>query len=296
MKKIFSGVGVALVTPFLDGVVDYDSLGRLIEEVVSNGVSAIIILGTTGENVAVGEEERREIIEFSKEKIAGRTKLIVGTGSNNFDIAKQNTIMAKSLGADACLVVTPYYNKTSQAGLINYYNELAKIQLPIIMYNVPSRTGLNIDTETVRELIKNPYIVGLKESTTDIKRIIVLMSICKDKIAIYSGEDALNYVFYTLGADGCISVTANAYTKKVKSVFDLVKTKNYEQAISEQEKLQRINEVLFCETNPIPIKYVLYKQGKISSNKTRLPLVEPSDSHKREIDTAMEEYENLNKI
>ena len=190
--------------------------------------------------------------------------------------------MAKRLGADAALVVTPYYNKTTQRGLVEYFSHLAKIGIPIIMYNVPSRTGLNIEIKTVKTLIKNDMIYGIKESTSDINRIIELARVCRNKVALYSGEDSLNYIFYVLGASGTISVTANILTREVKKVFDFVQDRNIKEALRLQTSLSEINKLLFLETNPIPIKCALSNMGLIS-NEIRMPLVKISEKNERKI-------------
>lgn len=292
MKCLFEGTAVAIVSPFRDGKIDFDAFENLIERDILQGAKAIVVLGTTGESAAVRESEREKMIRFAKKKIAGRCKLIVGTGSNNFEKAYHNTQMAKYLGADGALVVTPYYNKTTQKGLIHYYTKLAEIGLPIIMYNVPSRTGLSIELDTVKQLAKNPMIYGLKESSTDVQRIINLSKICRKKMALYSGEDGLNYLFYCLGGKGAVSVTANAFCADVQKVYDLVKTGNRKDALAVAEKLSTINKLLFCQVNPIPIKYVLSKMG-LCENKVRLPLLPLEEKYKKAIDKQLSLLENL---
>lgn len=285
MKSLFMGIGVAIVTPIIGDEIDYVSLGNLIDKTIESGASAIVVLGTTGEGVSVSRDERISIIKFCKERINNRVKLIVGTGNNNFKICYENTMLAKELGADGALVVTPYYNKTTQIGLIRYYEVLSELQFPMIMYNVPSRTGLNIELDTIKEIIdSNQLVYGIKESTADINRIQKLCQICKDKIAVYSGEDALNYIFYCLGASGAISVTANALCQDVAFVFETVKKQNFLEALEMQSSLSEINEALFYETNPIPVKRLLYSMGLISSDKVRLPLVELSKKNRILID------------
>jgi 4-hydroxy-tetrahydrodipicolinate synthase len=265
-------------------------MGNLIDNCIENGASAIVALGTTGEGVSVSKKERENIIKYCKDKINGRAKLIVGTGNNNFKTCHENTLMAKELGADGALVVSPYYNKTTQKGLVEYYHQLSKIGIPLILYNVPSRTGLNIELETVNEIIKtNPEVYGIKESTADIGRIIKLCNICKDQISVYSGEDALNYIFYCLGANGSISVTANALAKDVAYVFEMCKENNYHLALQKQNELEDLNGALFCETNPIPVKRLLYSMGLIASPEVRLPLVELSKKNQEKIDSLASE-------
>ena len=285
MKCLFSGVGVALVTPFSHNKIDFDSMQKLIETCITQGADAIVALATTGEAPNISIAERKEIILFCKKVIADRAKLIVGTGHNNFSICKKLTRQAKELGADGCLVVTPYYNKTTQQGLIKYYQELSKIKLPIIMYNVPARTGLCIDLSTVEKIVEtNAYVYGIKESTTDINRIIKLHEICDSKIAIYSGEDDLNFLFYCLGGDGTISVTANAFCQRVKNIYSLCKNGSFFHARKQQKELAKINSLMFCETNPVPIKYTLEKLNIITNSEVRLPLVPLEQPHKNQIE------------
>ena len=293
MKRIFYGSGVALVTPFKNGKIDFESMSNLIENCIKGGSKAIVILATTGEGVTIEREERRNIIRFCKQKIDGRAKMIVGTGNNNFNTCYSLTKEAKEMGADGALVVTPYYNKTTQNGLVKFYEELAKIKFPMIVYNVPSRTGLNVELGTIKKIIDtNPYIYGIKESTTDINRIMKLHQICKDKIAVYSGEDELNFIFYALGASGCISVTANAYPKHVQMLFELVKSGKIGRAKELQKYLSPINNILFCETNPIPIKYMLKEMGLISTDDVRLPLIKLSRTNREKIKTMLDDEEN----
>ena len=292
MKNVFEGIGVAIVTPFKDDKIDYESFEKIINRDIDFGVSAIIVLGTTGEGVAISEIERRDIISFAKSVINGRCKLIVGTGNCNYETCFYNTVMAKHLGADAALVVTPYYNKTTQAGIVEYYKRLTKVGLPIILYNVPSRTGLNIELNTIKQLIDEPLICGIKESTADINRIIELCMICKNKMAVYSGEDSLNYVFYSLGANGCISVAANICADKVKLVYDNVKNGKFSEALKIQENLSELNKILFIETNPIPVKAIMGKMELIKQD-TRMPLVPLTKENEKNIEKLFEQDEFL---
>ncbi len=283
MKSLFDGVCVALATPFLENDrVDFVSLERLIDNCIKGGVHAIAILATTGESPTVTEKERNLIIKFARKRINGDVKLIIGTGSNNMDKAINNTIIAKKLGADGVLVVTPYYNKTTQEGIVEYYRALSQIGVPIIAYNVPSRTGLNIDLKTAKRLIKEDLIVGIKESTSDINRIIELIHICDGKIAVYSGEDNLNYLFYVLGGDGAVSVTANILPHEVVKLYDLVKAQKIKKAKKLAYRLDNINKLMFCETNPSPVKRALNILG-LSSNYVRPPLVKVSNHNAEKI-------------
>ena len=285
MKKLFEGAGVALVTPFKDGEIDFFSMHKLLTKCLNENAQAIVILATTGEGTTISQTERKQIITFCKSVIKGKAKLIVGTGNNNFETCYHNTIEAKVLGADGALVVTPYYNKTTQTGLVEYYQKLSQIEFPIIMYNVPARTGLNLELDTIKQIIKtNKWVFGIKESTCDINRIIKLHQICKNKIAIYSGEDALNLIFYSLGGDGTISVTANAFCEDVQGVFETARQNDFETALKLQNKLQPTNEILFCETNPIPVKYMLKAMKLIESDEVRMPLVSLSNKNRQKID------------
>ena len=291
MKKLFEGVGIAIVTPFLNNKVDYKSLKGLLHKGISEGASAIIVLGTTGEGTTVSQKEREEIIKFCRKEIKDPVKMIVGTGNNNVEICLKNTRMAKKLGADGVLVVTPYYNKTTQLGIEAYYEDIAKVEVPIIMYNVPSRTGLNIEVSTVERIIaSNKWVYGIKESTADITRIMSLMKVCREKIAVYSGEDDLNYVFYCLGGMGTISVTANAFCKEVDEIYKCVKQEDLEKALSTHEKLSPVNKVMFCETNPMPVKYFLKEMDLIESAQTRKPLIDLSEENQEKIQELLREY------
>ena len=256
---------------------------------INAGASAIIVLGTTGEASTISWKERVEIIRFCRKIILPPVKMIVGTGSNNYEVCLKNTQLAKNLGADGALVVTPYYNKTTQRGLERYYVDLAKFKFPIIMYNVPSRTGLTIELPTIEQIMnKNPYVYGIKEATSDITRIAQLCRLCKDKISVYSGEDDLNYIFYCMGAQGTISVTANAFCKEVNNLYRLVKNEQLHEALKVQNGLSTINQLMFCETNPVPVKYFLKSMHIIESDEVRRPLVELAGENKKKISKILE--------
>lgn len=294
MKSLFEGVGVALVTPFKNTEIDYRALSKLIERAIAQKADAIVILATTGEGATIKPDERVEMIKFCSRTINGRTKLIVGTGHNDFYTCYLNTHIAKSLGVDGALVVTPYYNKTSKQGLIKFYDELSQIGLPLIVYNVPSRTGLNIPLDTLEKIINtNELIYGIKESTTDISRIQKLCRICHKKVAVYSGEDELNYLFYCLGAQGTISVTANVDCQRVKKVYDSICQGDFPTALKTQNSLSKLNETLFVETNPIPVKALMSKMGLIE-DELRLPLVKLSDENILKIENAEKELKMQN--
>lgn len=290
MKQLFEGTGVALITPF-DGVnIDYKATKILIEREIELGAKALVILATTGEGSTVTDKEREKFIRYCIKINAGRAKIIVGTGNNNFEKCYYLTKEAKRLGVDGALIVTPYYNKTTQKGLVEFYQKLAEIKLPIIMYNVPSRTGLNMELDTIEKIINsNDYIYGIKESTTDITRIKNLCYLCREKIAVYSGEDGLNYIFYCLGGKGAISVTANAYPDKVEEIYRLTERGQYEDALRGQEELDLVNEALFYETNPIPVKYYLSLMG-LCSPVTRMPLTSLTEKNEKRIKSVFKAF------
>ena len=296
MKYLFKGSAVALITPFKDGGIDYDSLGKLIDYQLENKTDGIVVLGTTGEPATISDKDKREIISFAKNKIGGKAKLIVGTGANSTRKAIENSVMAKELGADGLLIVTPYYNKCSMSGLVEHYKVISESvdDLPIIVYNVPGRTGVNITPEVAVELSNIPNIVGIKEASGNISQIVALTSALKDKMAVYSGDDALNYVFMTLGALGCISVTANILPKKVKSVIDLCLASQYAEALLMHEKLLDINKTMFVDVNPIPVKYAC-SLLKMCESEIRLPLSLPSENNQEKIKHSLQTFFDLQK-
>lgn len=293
MKSIFEGTAVALVTPFDKGEIDYGGVKTLIERNITLGAKALVILATTGEGSTISEKEREKFIKFCIKINANRAKIVVGTGNNNFEKCFDLTKQAKRLGADGALVVTPYYNKTTQKGLVEYYQKLAQLKFPMIMYNVPARTGLMLEIDTIKKILKtNDYIFGIKESTTDIERIKKLFKVCKGQIPVYSGEDGLNYLFYCLGGQGSISVTANVYPDLVQEIYLNAKKGNYCDALELQEKLDVVNEALFYETNPIPVKYYMSLMGLIKSE-VRMPLTTLTSKNEKRIKTVYKTFSNL---
>lgn len=289
--KIFDGVSTAIVTPFCGGCVDYVSFGGLIDRQIDAGVSAIVVLGTTGEPSVLSDFEREQVIKFCKNRIDGRAKLIVGAGANCTAKAQNLYRQAQDLGADGALIVTPYYNKCTQSGLIEHYRAIASCgNLPIIVYNVPSRTGVNILPETMQKLSKIDNICGVKEASGNISQILEYFRLCGDKVAIYSGEDALNAIFMSLGGSGVISVASNIVPKLIKKTCDLVKT-NQNKMYELQSKLLPLIYALFLEVNPIPVKAGLSYLG-LCENELRLPLMPMSQEKfsilQKELDQIME--------
>lgn len=292
MKSVFTGSCVALVTPFKDDKVDYESLGKLIDFQINNGTDAIVVLGTTGEPATLTSEERDGIIKFARKKTKGKVTLIVGTGSNSTIKAINDSRRAQKLGADALLIVTPYYNKCTQKGLISHYKKISdNVNIPIIAYNVPGRTGVNILPETALELSKISNICGIKEANASINQIMRMCSLLKDKMAVYSGEDSLNYIFMTLGASGGISVTANVFPKEVSEVIHTSLKGEFKKALSLQEKLEEINKNMFIEVNPIPVKYAC-SLLKLCENSLRLPLTNLEEQNEEKLKKSMFEFYN----
>lgn len=271
--KVFYGSAVALATPFLDGRVDYDSLGRLIDYQIEGATDAIVVLGTTGEAPTVSEEERCEIIEFSKNRINGRVPLIVGTGTNSTESSVRYTKSAEECGANAVLCVTPYYNKPGARGMALHYEEIAKsTSLPIILYNVPSRTGVSLSADTLSYLQEIPSIVGIKEASGNISFIEEIISKFENRFDIYTGNDDLTYATLSLGGSGVISVAANLVPRKMHELCASFSGGSVEKSHKIQLELLPLIRELFYETNPVPIKRALFEIGLIKSYEMRPPL------------------------
>lgn len=289
-EVIFKGSCVALVTPFKNNMVDYEAMEKIINYQIENGTSAILVLGTTGEPPTLTTEEKHEIIKFANKVINKRVKMIVGTGANSTQKVVDESKFAIENGADALLVVTPYYNKCTQNGLIAHYNYITeKLKFPIIAYNVPGRTGVNIQVKTAKVLAENPYICGIKEASGNIDQITELCATLSDKFAIYSGDDALNYTFMTLGGMGGISVTANVYPKHVANVIDYCFKGEWDNARRLHEKLLPVNKAMFIEVNPIPVKAAMEIEG-LCEGRLRLPLTTIEEENKIKLINVINEF------
>lgn len=291
MKKIiFEGCGTAIVTPFTEDGVNFDEFKKLIENQIENEVDAIIVCGTTGESATMTEDERKETIKFVIDTVNGRTKVIAGTGSNNTQSAIKMSKYAESIGADGVLVVTPYYNKTTQEGLIEHYKAIANsVSLPIIMYSVPSRTGVNINPETCLELSKVENIVAIKEASGNLSQIAKIAHLCKDNLTIYSGNDDQIIPIMSLGGKGVISVLSNVMPKYTHDMTKKYLEGNQKEASKMQIEVIDLINALFIEVNPTPVKYALNRMG-YNFGKPRLPLIEPIDKNKEIIKQAMEKH------
>ena len=290
---VFKGSATALVTPFDDkGNINFYSMKNLIDYQIANGTKAIVILGTTGESSTISFEEREKLIKFCVCETKGKIPLVVGTGSNSTNTAIKLTKQAEKLGASACLCVTPYYNKCNQEGLFLHYKQIAKsTKLPIIIYNVPSRTGVNILPETVVKLSKIKNIVGIKEASGNMSQIAEIRQKTKSNFAIYSGDDLLTIPIMSLGCNGVISVTANCFPEKVSLLCDFMLNGDLKNANSINKQLFKINKALFLDVNPICVKHFLNLQG-FQVGKPRLPLTEPSLITKYKLKDIKEFYEN----
>lgn len=281
MKKIlFTGCGTAIATPFSNDGVNFDEFKRLIEFQISNGVDALIVCGTTGEASTMTMQEKIDTIKCAIETSNGRVPIIAGTGGNNTSQAIEMSKKAEDLGVDGLLIVTPYYNKTTQEGLIAHYSAIVKeTNLPIILYNVPGRTGLNILPKTCLELSKIDNIVAIKEASGNLSQVAEIAHLCGDNLPIYSGNDDQILPVLSLGGKGVISVLSNVKPKLVCDMVDSFFAGNINKAISLQLDSIPLTKALFCEVNPIPVKAALPMIG-FDFGKPRLPLIEMQDTNK----------------
>ncbi|MDG5852718.1 4-hydroxy-tetrahydrodipicolinate synthase [Clostridium beijerinckii] len=269
---MFTGAAVAIVTPFTEDGINFSELKKLIDFNIENGTDAIVIAGTTGESSTMTDEEHREVIRFTVEYVNKRVPVIAGTGSNDTVYAVELSKYAESVGADALLLVTPYYNKTTQTGLIKHYNYIAdRVNIPIILYNVPSRTGVNIAPETYAELAKHPRIVATKEASGDLSAIAKIKAICKDELNIYSGNDDQIVPILSLGGKGVISVFSNIMPKESHEICSLYFEGKVEESCNLQTKYLDLINTLFIEVNPIPVKTALGIMG-YNVGPLRMPL------------------------
>lgn len=283
-KTIFTGSGVAIVTPMnQDGTVNYEKIKEIIDFQIENGTDAIITCGTTGESATMSHKEHEEVMKFMIDYVNKRVPVIAGTGSNETYFAAELSQYAEKCGADALLLVTPYYNKTSQEGLIAHFNYIAdRVNIPIILYNVPSRTGLNIQPATYKELCKHPNIVAAKEASGDISQVAKIAQLCGDELDIYSGNDDQIVPILSLGGKGVISVLANVCPKETHQICEEFFNGNVEKARDLQlEYLDLINN-LFCEVNPTPVKEAMNMMG-MNVGDCRLPLVHPTEANQKKI-------------
>ena len=281
-KTIFKGMATAMVTPMTADGVDYEALGRFIDFQLASGINALVSVGTTGESATLSPEERNKVISFTIDRVAGRVPVIAGTGTNNTLHAIDFSVNADKAGADALLVVTPYYNKATQNGLIAHFTAIAdKVTKPIILYNVPSRTGCNLLPATVEKLAEHPNICAIKEASGNMSQVVELFARCGDKIAVYSGEDGLTVPILSMGGLGTISVLSNVLPKEAVAMTDAFFAGRVQEAADWQCKLLPVINGLFSEVNPIPAKAAVSAMG-YGEEHIRLPLtpMEPGNRAK----------------
>ena len=286
---VFRGAATAIVTPFNENGIDYDSFERLIEWQIEEGINAIVACGTTGEGSTLSDAEHKSAIKFVVDKVAGRVPVIAGTGSNDIAYAIELTKFACQAGADAMLVVTPYYNKATQKGLIEVFTKIAdESTKPLILYNVPSRCGVNLEAKTCQVLSKHPNIAGLKEASGDISQIAEIASLCGDDLPIYSGNDDQIVPILSLGGQGVISVLSNIMPKETVVMCDKFFKGDLKESLDIQLKSIPLINALFCEVNPIPVKAAVSAMG-FGENLLRLPLTSMEEGNKKKMIDLMQE-------
>ncbi len=285
---VFKGANVAIVTPFNENGVNYEKFGEMIDFQIANGIDAITVCGTTGESATLSHKEHCEVIEYSIKKVAGRVPVIAGTGSNDTAFAVELSQFAEKAGADGLLMVTPYYNKTSQRGLIKHYTYVAdRVNTPIILYNVPSRTGVSFTADTYYELSKHENINGIKEASGNFSLVAETISKCGDDMCIWSGNDDQVVALMALGASGVISVTANIFPDIMAKLCKLCFDGNFAEATKIQSKYFEVTNLLFKEVNPIPVKAAMKFMG-MDNGMLRLPLYEMAEENQKLLKAAME--------
>ncbi len=290
MKGFFKGSGTAIITPFDENGVNYEVFGQLIEKQIAGGTDAIVFLGTTGEPSTMSFEEEHVLMEYAVKKVAGRAKVIFGCGSNNTADAVMTAKKAESYGADGLLAVTPYYNKCTQKGLVAYYKAICEaVNIPVIAYNVPGRTGVEIQPATMAQIAEIPNIAGIKDAGGNMAKTMETLRLCRDKCDVYSGEDALNFPILAVGGVGVISVLSNIVPEKVKELCTLVEENKLAEAAALNDKLLPLANACFIEVNPIPVKAAVgllgYKVGT-----PRAPLTEIEPQNKEKLIAAMQNY------
>lgn len=279
-KTVFRGIATAMITPFKEGRVDFNAFGRFIDWQIENGINALVACGTTGESSTLSDKEHRAAIAYAVQRAAGRVPVIAGTGSNELDYAVDLSKYAASVGADAILVVTPYYNKATQKGLVGMYTAIADAaKVPTILYNVPSRTGVNIEPKTYAELAEHPNIVAFKEANGNISKIVETMSYVRGKLDLYSGNDDQIVPLMSMGGIGAISVLSNILPRETVEITDRFFAGDVAGAAELQCRYHALIDALFCEVNPIPVKAAVAAMG-FTENSLRLPLTELEEGHK----------------
>ncbi|MEB8209420.1 4-hydroxy-tetrahydrodipicolinate synthase [Staphylococcus succinus] len=289
MSHIFEGVGVALTTPFTHNEVDYDALRRHLKYLVENNAKSIVVNGTTAENPTLTEDEKEHILEVVVNYIDGRIPVIAGTGTNNTQKSIQASVRARELGADAIMLITPYYNKTNQRGLIEHFTTIANaVKLPVVLYNVPSRTNMTIEAETVETLSRNEYIIAIKDATNDFDYLKDLKQrLDLDNFALYSGNDDNVIDYFDKGGHGVISVVANVIPKAFQALYD--NKQSGKDVESQFKSIQTVLDALSVDVNPIPIKALTAVEG-FGGYEVRLPLVPLEDDDRKVLESVYEQF------
>lgn len=289
-ESVFKGAATALITPMKDGGIDYISLGNLIDRQIDNGIDALVICGTTGESATLSDAEHRAMLEFALRKADGRVPMIAGTGSNNIAHAVESSHLASAMGYDALLVVTPYYNKATERGLIESFTQIADAsKCPIILYNVPTRTCCNITLPVYRELAKHENIVAVKEASGNISTIAELICECGDDLDVYSGNDDQTLPLLALGGSGVISVVSNIIPSQMATLCRKWFSGDITGCRRLHEKYLKLMKTMFCEVNPIPVKTAAELMG-ICSAEMRLPMCPISDANRERLERTLAEY------
>ncbi|UCG11198.1 MAG: 4-hydroxy-tetrahydrodipicolinate synthase [Deltaproteobacteria bacterium] len=288
---MFTGVLPAIVTPFKNGAVDEEGLRNLIEFLIENGVHGIVPCGTTGESATLSHEEHDRVVETAVKQVDGRVPVVAGTGSNNTAEAIRLTAHAKKVGADGVLMISPYYNKPTQEGLYQHYKKVAEaVDIPIVVYNIPGRTAVNIEPSTFARLAEIDNIVGVKEASGSMKQITEIIRLCGDKLTVVSGEDFLTYPLMSVGGKGVICVVANIVPREMADLCNLLLAGDFEKGRELYYRLLPLCHAMFYETNPAPIKAALEMMGKISSGEVRLPLAPMSDANRDKLRADLKAY------
>ena len=289
-QPLFKGSATALITPFKDGKINFEAMKRIIDEQIDGGTAALVVCGTTGESATLSQEERKEVIRFTIDRVAGRVPVIAGVGTNNTEHVLDFARSACDNGADGLLVVTPYYNKATQGGLIKHFSMIADAaEKPVIMYNVPSRTGCNLQANTVATLADHPNIVGLKEASGNMSQVVDIIAKCGDKLDIYSGEDALTVAMMSMGGKGCISVLSNVMPRQSVEMTDAAFAGDFKKAAELQCRMLPLIDALFSEVNPIPAKAAVAAMG-FGQEYIRMPLTLMEDATRKNL------YEQMRKL
>ena len=289
-KPIFKGAAVAIITPYTEDGINCPELGRIIEDQIKGGTDAIVITGTTGESATMSDAEHRAAIKFAVEQVKGRIPVIAGTGSNETSYAIALSKYAEEVGADALLVVTPYYNKCTQKGLVAHYTAIADaVNIPIVLYDVPSRTGVAISTESYVKLSKHPNIVAVKEANGDLSKILRLKAAVGDDLVLYSGNDDQIVPILSLGGQGVISVLSNVAPKETHDMCQAFFDGDTEKAAKMQIEYADLIDALFCEVNPIPVKVAMRKLG-YDAGPLRMPLCEMEPENEAKLEAALKNH------